>query len=120
MPVHAAGVVHRDIKPGNLLFDGEGRVRVADFGIARLVGDTVRATATGTMVGTVTYVAPEQTSGDEVGTAADIYALGLVLLSDYGTLASAGHPPRRPWPASRTTQPYPTTCPTPSGGCSAR
>jgi serine/threonine protein kinase len=80
VPVHAAGVVHRDIKPSNLLFDGQGRVRVADFGIARLVGDTVRVTATGTTIGTATYLAPEQAAGGEVGTAADVYALGLVLL----------------------------------------
>jgi tRNA A-37 threonylcarbamoyl transferase component Bud32 len=80
VPVHAAGVVHRDIKPSNLLFDGQGRVRVADFGIARLVGDTVRVTATGTAIGTATYLAPEQASGDDVGTAADVYSLGLVLL----------------------------------------
>ena len=93
VPVHAAGVVHRDIKPSNLLFDGRGRVRLADFGIARLVGDTARVTATGTMVGTVTYVAPEQASGGQVGTAADVYALGLVLLELVtGTPAFGGTP----------------------------
>ena len=80
VPVHAAGVVHRDVKPSNLLFDGQGRVRLADFGIARLVGDTVRVTATGMTIGTCTYLAPEQASGGEVGTAADVYSLGLVLL----------------------------------------
>ena len=80
VPVHAAGVVHRDIKPGNLLFDDQGRVLLADFGIARLVGDSVHVTATGTLIGTATYLAPEQASGGEVGTAADVYALGLVLI----------------------------------------
>ena len=93
VPVHAAGVVHRDIEPGNLLFDEQGRVRLADFGIARLVGDSVRVTATGTTIGTATYLAPEQASGGEVGTAADIYALGLVLLELItGTPAFDGTP----------------------------
>jgi eukaryotic-like serine/threonine-protein kinase len=80
VPVHAAGVVHRDIKPGNLLLDSHGRVRLADFGIARLVSDAARVTETGITIGTATYLAPEQASGGEVGTAADVYSLGLVLL----------------------------------------
>jgi tRNA A-37 threonylcarbamoyl transferase component Bud32 len=93
VPVHAAGVVHRDVKPGNLLFDAQGRVRLADFGIARLIGDTVRVTATGTMIGTASYLAPEQASGADVGTAADVYSLGLVLLELItGAPAFAGTP----------------------------
>ena len=68
VPVHAAGVVHRDVKPSNILLDAGGRARLADFGIARLVADNVRATATGTTVGTMAYLAPEQASGGEVGT----------------------------------------------------
>jgi tRNA A-37 threonylcarbamoyl transferase component Bud32 len=78
--VHAAGVVHRDVKPGNVLVDENGAAMLADFGIARLVDDTRHHTRTGTVVGTVAYLAPEQVAGERVTTAVDIYALGLVLL----------------------------------------
>ena len=77
--VHANGVVHRDVKPGNVLLDGDGRAQLTDFGIARLV-DATRVTATGLVVGTAAYMAPEQVRGEVVGPPADIYALGLVLL----------------------------------------
>src|SRR4051794_12626031 len=77
--VHARGVVHRDVKPGNLLLDAEGRPRLTDFGISRIVGAT-RVTGTGVAVGTAAYMAPEQVRGETVGPAADVYALGLVLL----------------------------------------
>lgn len=77
---HAAGVVHRDVKPGNVLFDERGVARLADFGIARLV-DVAGITATGVAIGTAAYIAPEQLTRDaEVGPPADVYALGLVLL----------------------------------------
>jgi len=77
--VHAQGLVHRDVKPGNVLIGRDGRVRLTDFGIARLV-DSARVTSTGMMVGTASFLAPEQVAGELVGPPADVYALGLVLL----------------------------------------
>ena len=77
--VHAQGLVHRDVKPANVLMGSDGRVRLTDFGIARLV-DSARVTSTGMMVGTASYLAPEQVAGEPVGPPADVYALGLVLL----------------------------------------
>ncbi|MDP9392998.1 MAG: serine/threonine protein kinase, partial [Actinomycetota bacterium] len=64
--VHAHGVVHRDVKPANVLLDADGRPRLADFGIARLV-DATRVTRTGFAVGTASYLAPEQVSGARIG-----------------------------------------------------
>jgi hypothetical protein len=94
--VHARGIVHRDVKPGNVLLDEAGRPRLTDFGIARFV-DATRVTATGVVQGTAAYMAPEQVRGETVGPAADVYALGLVLLEaltgrreyDGGALESA-------------------------------
>ncbi|MHA6779698.1 serine/threonine-protein kinase [Pseudonocardia saturnea] len=77
--VHGEGVVHRDIKPSNVLVDHDGRMRLADFGIARLV-DTSGLTSVDDAVGTMPYLAPEQVRGEPVGPPADVYALGLVLL----------------------------------------
>lgn len=78
--VHTCGVVHRDIKPSNVLLDRSDRVRLTDFGIARLLSDTSGYTATGTTIGTAAYLAPEQVRGERVSAAADVYSLGLVLL----------------------------------------
>jgi serine/threonine-protein kinase len=74
---HERGIVHRDVKPGNLLLDDEGSVRVADFGVASAAGlDSF--TATGTVLGTAGYLAPEQARGEQTGPAADRYGLAVV------------------------------------------
>lgn len=75
---HAHGVIHRDIKPQNILLTDDGGVKVTDFGIARATS-AATITQTGTVLGSVQYLSPEQASGAEVGTAADIYGLGVVL-----------------------------------------
>ena len=77
--IHDNGVVHRDVTPSNVLCGPEGRAHLADFGIARLV-DNTRVTSTGMTLGTAAYMAPEQVQGHDVTPAADVYALGLVLL----------------------------------------
>ena len=74
---HAAGLVHRDIKPGNMLITPEGRVKITDFGIAR-IADQVPLTATGQVMGTVQYLSPEQASGHPASPSTDIYSLGIV------------------------------------------
>ena len=74
---HARGLVHRDIKPGNLLITPDGKVKITDFGIAR-VGDQVPLTKTGQVMGTVQYLAPEQATGKTSTGATDLYSLGVV------------------------------------------
>jgi hypothetical protein len=76
---HDAGIVHRDVKPSNIILDESGRPHLTDFGISRLLDATSR-TATGTLIGTAAYLSPEQVLGRSVGLPADVYALGLVLL----------------------------------------
>jgi len=77
---HNHGVLHRDVKPDNLMFTSTGQLKVTDFGIAKVVaGDKTVATADGTVVGTPAYMAPEQAEGDAVGPAADVYACGTIL-----------------------------------------
>jgi len=74
---HRNGVVHRDIKPANLLLDEHGRVHVADFGIASAAG-MQSLTQTGTVLGTASYLSPEQATGDATSSASDLYSLGVV------------------------------------------
>jgi eukaryotic-like serine/threonine-protein kinase len=75
---HASGLVHRDVKPGNLLLRADGTVKIADFGIARAAQAT-KLTQIGSVLGTAAYLAPEQAAGEQVTAAADIYSLGCVL-----------------------------------------
>ncbi|GCD95024.1 protein kinase domain-containing protein [Embleya hyalina] len=77
---HRHGVVHRDIKPANVMVRADGGLKVTDFGIARITGaDTGRLTATGTLLGTVAYMAPEVIRGGEAGPYSDVYAVGCLL-----------------------------------------
>ena len=117
---HGRGFVHRDIKPANLVFDEDGRLRVADFGLARALAEAAMTEPAGATVGTARYAAPEQALGHPVDGRADVYSLGLVLYEavtgvvPFTADTTAGHPhgpgrvpyprPRRPRSPGRNTR----------------
>src|SRR5947209_579089 len=76
---HAHGILHRDLKPSNILLDEDDRPLVTDFGLAKRVADGESLTGTGAIVGTPSYMAPEQTEGKPASAASDVYALGAIL-----------------------------------------
>jgi serine/threonine protein kinase len=84
---HRAGIVHRDVKPGNVMVPGDGPAKLADFGIASLAGDP-QPTSTGLVIGSPAYMAPEQVRGEESGPPADFWALGATMF-----YAVEGEPP---------------------------
>src|SRR4051812_40167047 len=77
---HRRSIVHRDIKPGNLLFDNDGRLRIADFGMARALAEAAWTEPAGALLGTARYAAPEQVKGESVDGRADVYALSVTLV----------------------------------------
>jgi serine/threonine protein kinase len=90
--IHRRGIVHRDVKPSNLMLDDYGSLRLADFGIARLMGATA-ITTSHQPIGTLPYIAPEQLESGDVGPPADIYSLGLVLIECLTGRRVFGGPP---------------------------
>jgi hypothetical protein len=91
---HSQGIIHRDVKPQNVMLDDDGHVKVMDFGIAHLM-DSDTLTGDGDVIGTIAYMSPEQAQGKRVGPASDVYSAGMVL---YELLAGA-HPLRGDTPA---------------------
>ncbi|MBQ4335314.1 MAG: serine/threonine protein kinase [Myxococcaceae bacterium] len=86
--VHGRGLIHRDIKPSNIMVDGEQRVKLMDFGLAKHLASDSEVTATGHIVGTYRYMAPEQLRGERIDGRTDLYALGVLLYEQL-----AGRPP---------------------------
>ncbi len=84
---HGQGIVHRDIKPSNILLDAAGRVKVADFGIAKMAGQSTELTVAGSVMGSPQYLSPEQIRGDDLDGRSDVFSLGVVL---YELLSGSG------------------------------
>jgi eukaryotic-like serine/threonine-protein kinase len=76
---HSLGVIHRDVKPSNVMITTDGRVKVADFGVAKAMGEDTNLTRTGTVVGSPAYMAPEQVRGQQLDGRSDLFSLGVVL-----------------------------------------
>jgi eukaryotic-like serine/threonine-protein kinase len=92
---HALGVIHRDVKPANLMVTSDGRIKVSDFGVAKSLGEDTGLTRTGTVVGSPAYMSPEQIRGEKVDGRADLFSLGVIL---YELLLH-----RKPFPADTLT-----------------
>jgi serine/threonine-protein kinase len=109
---HQQGVIHRDVKPHNVLLDERGRAYLADFGIARMLESSSHITATGMIQGTPSYMAPEQVEGKTLGPACDVYALGVVAYQCFtGRVPFSG-----PTPVSILMKHVTTPPPTPAPG----
>ena len=119
---HRAGVVHRDVKPANILIGSRGRAKLSDFGVARLSGEA-GLTLTGSVVGTVAYMAPEQARGEPAGPASDVYSACLVvyegLTGSNPVSAPSPRSPRGGRPRARC-RPSPAPGPTFPPACAAR
>lgn len=76
---HSRGVIHRDIKPGNIMLDGSGNAYLTDFGLAKLLNSTENITQSGSIMGTLTYMSPEQLRGEPLDHRSDIYSMGILL-----------------------------------------
>ena len=105
---HAAGIVHRDVKPGNVLLDHRGAVKLADFGIARRLDDlSSDLTGTGLFIGTPKYLAPEQAAGEAATAASDLYATAVVLYEMLAGAAPYGGPTPMATALAHQTAPIP-------------
>jgi serine/threonine-protein kinase len=111
---HAADIVHRDVKPGNLLLDENGRVAVGDFGIASIAGET-QVTAAGQVLGTAAYLSPEQARGNPATPASDRYSLAVVAYE----LLCGRKPFDGPTPMAQARAHAESEPPTPTGPCEA-